>query len=84
MKVKVKTWHGTRETFLSYALTPYIDAYECDGRSESMERLTQKTAEAFGRLAELLVEKGVISLEEAVSASGVSHEVEALDEPKQD
>ncbi|URA06950.1 head vertex assembly chaperone [Xanthomonas phage Pfeifenkraut] len=78
MDVKVKTWRGVRETSLSDALTPYVDAYERDGQLERAECLAQKTAEAFGRLAELLVEKGVISLEEAVSASGVSADVEAL------
>lgn len=78
MDVRVTSWHSTREMSLSTALTPSIGAYEADGQLERADALARKSAEAFGRLAELLVEKGVITLEEAVAASGVSEDIEAL------
>lgn len=75
MRVKIKTWRGQRETELEDALTPSIGAYECEGQLERAESLARKSAEAFGRLAALLVERRLISLDEAVSASGVSEEI---------
>lgn len=59
---------------LSSVLTPSLYAYECDGQLESAQALAQKTADAFGRLADLLVERGVIRLDEAVDASGCHYD----------
>lgn len=78
MRVTIKTWRGKRETFLADALRPQ-SYYERSGVAEDAAALAQATAEAFGRLAELLVDKGVITLEEAVSVAGVTHEVERVD-----
>ena len=71
MRVKVKDFmNRERECELSDALTPFVGAYEADGAVERAEKLASKTAEAFGRLAELLVEKEVITLDEAREAAG--------------
>lgn len=80
MKVTVARWrNGMRVTDLSDVLTPSASAYEYSGSMEETAGVGRKTAEAFGRLAELLVEKGVISLEEALAAAGVHDSVEAVE-----
>jgi hypothetical protein len=75
--MKVKTDHYNldhKRTYeLSRLLTPceYPGDYRDDG--ERALALAQATAERFGRLAEMLVEKGLFTLEEAADAAGYSY-----------
>lgn len=65
MRVKMETWRGVQEMDLQSALTPALKAYEADGQVERAQVLADKTATAVGRMLTVLVEKGVLSLEEA-------------------
>jgi hypothetical protein len=73
-RVKVKSWRGVREMDLEDALVP--TAHDCDGQVERVHALAEASAKAFGRLAALLVERRLVSLAEAVEATGVTDDVE--------
>lgn len=76
MRVKVKNWRGERVTDLEDALTPSVGAYEAEGELERAKCLANKAAEGLGRLAALLVERRLISLEEAATACGITDDLE--------
>ncbi len=79
MRVKIKEWGKVKSVKLSSLLEPEADQYS--GEMESVKGVAYKTAEAYGRLAELLVEKGVITVQEAMECSGVwAHLVDDSDE----
>lgn len=66
MRVIVKSWGAEVTQHLDDVLTPSAGPYEYSGTVEEARGVANKTAEAFGKLAELLVEKGVITLDEAL------------------
>lgn len=66
MKVRYENLRGSMvEGLLREVLTPDNTPYYCSGESDRALELARKTAEAFGRLAERLVDHGVISLNDA-------------------
>jgi hypothetical protein len=67
MKCMFKSWSGVkREMELSAALAP--EACHDGGVAEHALALAQKNSEVIGRLAALMVERGVISFDEAKHA----------------
>lgn len=79
--MRVKTDHprlNARTHELSTLLEPDVphDDYRDDGeRALAQARVN---AERFGRLAEMLVEKGVLTLEEAGDAAGYPYSLERV------
>lgn len=72
MMVVVNEWSGDARTEdLAEVLRPKPLAYEFEGSFEEAIGVGEKTAVAFGKLAALLVERGIISLEDAANVSGV-------------
>ena len=79
MKVSVSQYfREPRIMNLDDVLEPTLDPYEAEGEVERARALARKTAGAFGRLAAALVEKDIITLEEAVAISGISDTVERI------
>lgn len=77
MRVNVKnSMSKVCERDLSYVLTPSVGAYECDGQLNIIDALSRKNAEAIGKLIELLVEKEVLTLEEALDVVSFYGDVE--------
>lgn len=77
MRVKTDDPHSSRKVHeLSTLLTPSAPYPWDTGYSDDGERalaLANVTAERFGRLAEMLVEKGVLTLDEAADVAGYSY-----------
>jgi hypothetical protein len=71
MKVLVELWNGKQEIELSNALRPTAWLDDHCGNAEAAKAQADCNAEAIGKLAALLVEKGVIDLDEATHACGV-------------
>lgn len=78
MKVSFRPfkWSEARVEELSDVLTP--QANSDGGAIEEATALARATAEAVGKLAALLVERGHITLDEATVACGVWHDVDYL------
>lgn len=76
MKVSVNMYEAKpRVMTLAEALTPY----EAEGgQIERLERLAEATAKAVGNIAALLVEKGLLEIDEAVAACAVPYLVERI------
>ncbi len=67
--VKHKFWpEGNKEMDLSIALTP---EYETAGSVETELGRTRLALEALGKVAALMVEKKVITIDEAMDACGI-------------
>lgn len=69
MLVTVRTWRGDQEIELSEALTPKV-SNDRGGVAEQAQDQADANARAIGLLAALLVERRLISVEEAASACG--------------
>lgn len=80
MKVIADHWSGPKEMELSDALTN--DRSDCSGVAEEAQDIARTCAQLNGRFLAKLVEKNVITLEEAVEISGVYLEVYTLEEAK--
>jgi hypothetical protein len=78
MRVRVDSgWGGPREMSLEQALTP--SAWDSSGGSLEAARDAANAAnECIGRLAALLVEKRVLTLEEARIATGCFYKMEEV------
>lgn len=70
--------HRGRTHELSTLLTPSEPPDEYNGRGDTALSLARVTAERFGRLAEMLVEKGVLTLDEAADAAGYPYNLEKV------
>lgn len=81
MKVLVTEYAGskTQERDLEDVLTPTALAYEFSGRSEETEGMTRKNSQMLGRLTALLVDKGVLTLDEALQVANCHDTVVAKD-----
>ena len=80
MKVRYKDFRGHDvETDLFDYLDPR-DAYHGSGAIEETRADVSNCSHAIGRLAELLVEKGVIDLNEAAKICGKYGDVELIEE----
>lgn len=78
MRVIYKTWRGSREMDLEDALAPVAgDTYGL-GSVEQAAALAEANARAIGKLAALLVERRLISLDEAAEACGFAGDISAL------
>lgn len=75
VKHKVHAWDKNetpKVRELDQVLVPEADHYRNEGTAHYAMMLAQANAEAFGRLAAKLVEKGVLTLDEAVECAGVN------------
>lgn len=72
MKVFVELWNGKQETSLSAALRPTPWLGDHAGVAETAQAYAEANRTAIGNLAALLVEKNLITLDEAADACGVS------------
>lgn len=78
MRVVIVDWRGAkRETDLDIALVPDV-SYD-GGLAEYAKALALKNSEVIGALAALLVEKKIITLDEATSACQVLRTIELKD-----
>lgn len=72
MKAKIQTWRGIAdEVSLASAFKPYTNWIE-GGMLEHVEETANSTYKAMGRLIACLVEKKILTLEEANYVSGNS------------
>lgn len=70
MKVYKKDWNGrSKQVELSHALEP--NSSREGGIAENAQAQASENAAALGRLTELLIDKGVITLEQGCDAMGV-------------
>lgn len=69
MKVYVTNHERTVERDLEDVLTPSPMAYEFSGQMEEALGMAQKNSRMLGKLAAVLVEKGLMTLEEALNAA---------------
>lgn len=78
--VRVTGWRNSRTMSLEQALQPSgYRGYDSGGAIEQAQSDATAACEAVGRLTALLVEKGVLTLEEGVSAMGINDKVEAIE-----
>lgn len=79
MDVEVKGWRTTRRMSLEEALRPSgYRGYDSGGAIEQAQDDASEACKAVGRLAAKLVEKGVLTLDEAVEAMGISDTVRGI------
>lgn len=71
MKAFIELWNGKQETTLAKALQPTSWLNDHTGVAETARAYAEANREAIGALAALLVEKKVITLDEAAHACGI-------------
>lgn len=80
MLIKTKNY---RYEPVTMSLAAYVDMEldaDCDGQLENVKGTVNNATQAFGRLIEALVDKGVLTLEEALNvAVGYVGDVERVD-----
>lgn len=69
MRVKVTTWRGEGAMDLSDVLRPTGDGE--GGAAERTQSQAYVNSEVIGRIAALLVDRQIITLDEAVTACGI-------------
>lgn len=79
MNVRVTTWRNSFVTSVEQALQPGgYRGHDGMGAIEQAQEDATAACAAVGRLTALLVEKGVLTLDEAVTAMGIGDTVEML------
>lgn len=71
MRVLIELWNGPQETDLAAALRPTPWLGDHSGVAETAQAYAEANRQAIGNLAALLVEKNLLTLDEAASACGV-------------
>lgn len=79
MRVTLSNWRGEREMELEDALTPESSS-DRGGVAERAQDQADANAKAIGRLAALLVDRRLISLDEACTACGIYDTVTPADD----
>lgn len=77
MQVLLRTWRGKREVELEEALTP-SGWNDHSGVAERAQSDATLALECLGRLSALLVDKGLISIEEASEVMNISGTIERI------
>ena len=78
MRYRVTLAHGSREISLDEALRPV--AFTDGGRLEDIEAQAELNSECIGRLAALLVERRIITFDEALIACDRSGRIEVVED----
>lgn len=79
MIVKMKTWRGESEIDLSQALQPSASS-DRGGVAEQAQDQADENSKAIGRLAALLVDRRLITIDEAAAACGIYDTITPLDD----
>lgn len=77
--IKHSTWRGEKTSTIADFVTSGLDGRDYDGALERAGATADNTAEALGRLVEILAEKGIVSASEVVIIAGNYEEAEFVD-----
>lgn len=76
--VSVSTsWNGTQEMSLEQALAPE-PMFESDDQINALREHTSHQSRVIGKLAALLVEKGILDIQEAADACNIAGHIKVL------